>query len=45
MDIHRATWNKQQQILKSALAHPEQQPECPLYDHKYHRKNCSVLVT
>jgi hypothetical protein len=27
MDIHRSAWNKQQQILKSALAHPEEHPE------------------
>jgi hypothetical protein len=27
MDIHRLAWNKQQQILKSCLAHPEEHPE------------------
>lgn len=27
MDIHRSAWNKQQQVLKSALAHPEEHPE------------------
>jgi hypothetical protein len=27
MDIHRVTWNEQQQALKSALANPEEHPE------------------
>jgi hypothetical protein len=27
MDLHRSTWNKQQQVLKSALVHPEKHPE------------------
>jgi hypothetical protein len=27
MDIHRAAWNKQQQVLKSSLAHPEEHSE------------------
>jgi hypothetical protein len=27
MDIHRVAWNKQQQVLKSSLAHPEEHPE------------------
>lgn len=44
MDIHRATWNKQQQILKSALAHPEQQPEwLNLFLHQHAQVHATAM--
>lgn len=44
MDIHRATWNRQQKKLKAALSHPEAHPEwLELFLHQHAQVHSSRL--
>ena len=46
MDLHRADWNRQQQVLKAALSHPDEHPEwLDLFLKQHAQVHASVMAS